>query len=455
MTSCKLDQSTLEELRLLLWGSSLKEDVFSRWSQGFIFSEEAPSALVQFEGGPCAVIAPVQAFVVKCALFKDKPADFKKLTCISNAGANMLLLEALKEILLQISQSDFVLVDLNGQVGLQESGACAPCQESHNLGETSHQQGDATNVNSLQDASFTQETFHSSLRIIKCSNCDELHKALERSLPQLQSHYGVLLYLYSILLTKGINQIKNEVEDPSEPLIDGIYGHGSQSLINLLMTSHATTNVWDNDKDISGLKLRGIQQQASVGFLTLLEHMRYCEVGWYLKNPVYPIWLLGSETHLTVLFSHVEELVIRDSPATTAKHVFSQFDPEGNGFISSSLLQDVMRSLDLVADTEYVEIMKTKLDSEELGIITSSSFMETFFSEQPAEHPQSFMLYHCNALPQSNPGGKVGYLEGKAVLAEEVDTQFITDTTPIKLCLQTKWPSIEINWSNGITPSLN
>lgn len=454
MTSSKLDHSTLQDLRTLLWGSSLKDDVFSRWSQGFVFSKEAPSALVQYEGGPCAIIAPVQAFIVKCALFKDKPTDFKKLSCITNAAANLLLLQALKEILLQLSQSEFLLVDLNNQIQ-QESGACAGIQESCNTGESSHQQGDTANVNSLQEESLTEETFHSSLRLTKCKSCDELHKALERSLPQFQSKFGVLLYLYSILLTKGINQIKNEVEDPSEPLIDGIYGHGSQSLINLLLTAHATTNVWDNDKDISGLKLRGIQQQASIGFLTLLEHMRYCEVGWYLKNPMYPVWLLGSETHLTVLFSHVEELVIRDSPATNAKHVFSQFDPEGNGFIPASLLQDVMQSLDLVADTEYVEIMKTKLDSEDLGIITSSSFMETFFPEQPVEHPQSFTLYHCNALPQSNPGGKVDYLEGTAVLAEEVDTQFITDTTPIKLCLQTKWPSIEITWLKGITPSLN
>jgi len=29
------------------------------------------------------------------------------------------------------------------------------------------------------------------------------------------------------------------------------------------------------------------------------------QVGWYLKNPKYPIWLVGSETHLTVLFSLV------------------------------------------------------------------------------------------------------------------------------------------------------
>jgi len=29
------------------------------------------------------------------------------------------------------------------------------------------------------------------------------------------------------------------------------------------------------------------------------------QVGWYLKNPYYPIWLIGSETHLTVMFSRV------------------------------------------------------------------------------------------------------------------------------------------------------
>jgi len=34
-------------------------------------------------------------------------------------------------------------------------------------------------------------------------------------------------------------------------------------------------------------------------------HLWLFQVGWYLKNPKYPIWLLGSETHLTVLFSLV------------------------------------------------------------------------------------------------------------------------------------------------------
>lgn len=35
---------------------------------GFAFSDVEPSALVQHQGGPCAVIAPVQAFLLQCLL---------------------------------------------------------------------------------------------------------------------------------------------------------------------------------------------------------------------------------------------------------------------------------------------------------------------------------------------------------------------------------------------------
>jgi hypothetical protein len=46
-------------------------------------------------------------------------------------------------------------------------------------------------------------------------------------------------------------------------------------------------------------ELRGIDCQSEVGFLALLEHLRYCEVGSLIKNPKHPVWVLGSETHLT------------------------------------------------------------------------------------------------------------------------------------------------------------
>ena len=79
--------------------------------------------------------------------------------------------------------------------------------------------------------------------------------------------------------------------DADESLIDPIHGHGSQSLINLLLTGSATQNVFDGVKDLCGLKLQGIEKQASVGFLSYLECLRYLEVNqekrrlsWYKEN---------------------------------------------------------------------------------------------------------------------------------------------------------------------------
>lgn len=54
----------------LLWGSDVQHEIFQRWNQGFTFAgDEEPTALLQYDGGPCAVIVPVQAFILKNLLF--------------------------------------------------------------------------------------------------------------------------------------------------------------------------------------------------------------------------------------------------------------------------------------------------------------------------------------------------------------------------------------------------
>ncbi len=42
---------------------------------GFVFSEDEPAALLQNEGGPCAIIAPLQAFILKNLLFQEQPIE--------------------------------------------------------------------------------------------------------------------------------------------------------------------------------------------------------------------------------------------------------------------------------------------------------------------------------------------------------------------------------------------
>ena len=85
-------------------------------------------------------------------------------------------------------------------------------------------------------------------------------------------------FLIFFVNLQGPHAVIAERGDADESLIDPIHGHGSQSLINLLLTGSATQNVFDGTKDLCGLQLQGIEKQASVGFLSYLECLRYLEV---------------------------------------------------------------------------------------------------------------------------------------------------------------------------------
>jgi hypothetical protein len=102
-------------------------------------------------------------------------------------------------------------------------------------------------------------------------------------------------------------------------------------LINLFLTGRAVANVFDFDQDIGGMKLKGIDQQSDIGFISIMEQLRYCTVGSFYKNPKYPVWIMASETHLTVLFSNEKSLVAPETAAETARRVFSQYDTENTG----------------------------------------------------------------------------------------------------------------------------
>ncbi|XP_070300089.1 ubiquitin carboxyl-terminal hydrolase MINDY-3 isoform X2 [Salvelinus sp. IW2-2015] len=295
---------------------------------------------------------------------------------------------------------------------------------------------------------------HCRKRIVK--SLSELREEVVSLYETWKGRCGVLLFLYSVILTKRIENIRNEIEDTAEPLIDPVYGHGSQSLVNLLVTGHAVSNVWDGDRECSGMKLHGIHNQASVGFLTLMESLRYCKVGAFLKSPKFPIWILGSETHLSVFFAKETCLVAPESPSEQARRVFQTFDPEDNGFIPDCLLEEVMKALDLVSEPEYyVSLMKSKLDPEGLGIVLLAPFLLEFFPDQDTGIPDSFSVYHYNGLKQSNHNERVEYVQGTALVLGFEDPMVRTDDTPVKRCLQTKWPYIELLWNTERSPSLN
>ncbi|XP_045141509.1 ubiquitin carboxyl-terminal hydrolase MINDY-3 isoform X2 [Echinops telfairi] len=412
-----------KELMELVWGTQsspgLSDTIFCRWTQGFVFSESEGSALEQFEGGPCAVIAPVQAFLLKKLLFSSEKSSWRD--CPEEERKD-LLCHTLCDILESACDNagSFCLVSwLRGKTTEETASISgSPAEPSCQV--------ESSSALAVEELGF--ERFHALIHKRSFRNLSELKDAVMDQYSMWGNKFGVLLFLYSVLLTKGIENIKNEIEDTSEPLIDPVYGHGSQSLINLLLTGHAVSNVWDGDRECSGMKLLGIHKQAAVGFLTLMEALRYCKD-------------MG--------------LVAPEAPSEQARRVFQTYDPEDNGFIPDSLLEDVMKALDLVADPEYINLMKNKLDPEGLGIILLGPFLQEFFPDQGSSGPESFTVYHYNGLKQSNYNEKVMYVEGTAVVMGFEDPMLQTDDTPIKRCLQTKWPYIELLWTTDRSPSLN
>ncbi|XP_068141200.1 ubiquitin carboxyl-terminal hydrolase MINDY-3 homolog [Drosophila tropicalis] len=527
------DIRELCDIKQLLWGDGVREDVFKRWSQGFEFSDVEPSALVQKQGGPCAVIAPVQAYLLKIIIM-DMPGI--KLAEISSGKSQSLLIQALCNILLNCQTRRYRIVHIlrrssnatsstgtttvttqsnrNAKPNLSSAARTTkentppvpPPPLTQVLGEEvaggaavggvcvipSAGAGDAaydieieqgvevtpasvidiiqgnssgssnSNSNSLNDddatgqldMDITSQQFHERLHTIHFDDINEVARYYTENYSQLSNTFGVLVFMYSVFLTKGIEQVTADISDTSEPLIHSTYGYGAQSLINLMLTGRSVAHVWDNEQDVGGLKLRGISEQSDIGFITLMEQMRYCTVGSFFKNPRFPVWVMGSDTHLTVLFSNEKRLVSPETPSETGRRIFKSYDPEGNNFISSTMLRDVLAALNLVSEPGYVSLMQKRLDPENLGIILLNAFMDEFFPLESRSTPDTFELMHYNGIPGSNEGNKVRYYYGSAILLEG-DLKSICTSNPIVTCLQTKWPNIEINWHNMHMPSLN
>lgn len=281
------------ELIEVVWGNEIDSSIFERWSQSFQFSSDEKSALIQHEGGPCSVLTTVQAHLLNELIFCKRCQFTWRKT--SEDEINLHFLNALVNILQLLSSN-------HKQIYL---------------------------ANFSPKRSLTIEEFHREITFKLCQSTIDLKQEIFLRLNMWKNTYGVLLFLYSCLMTKTIDLLKKEIDDETSlPLIDIAHGHGSQSLTNLLITGFATTHCFDGEKDISGLKLIGIKQQATIGFLSTLEVYRLLEVGWFLKNPKSPIWILGSETHLTVIFSREQSLVEieKQSPlqqASNSKSVLS------------------------------------------------------------------------------------------------------------------------------------
>lgn len=409
-----LPGSVVGEVLRAAWGSERPSspevlEVIRRWLQGFVFRPDEPTALVQGSGGPCAIIASAQGHLLKHLIYGGgawQDGNWRTPQDIDGA-----LSTALAEIVLKCAQAD----------------RAAPARP----------------VLVRSASPFTTiEAFHANLTATAYGSAAEVEAMIRRNIGWFHSERGVLLLLYSCVATRGTAQITEDLGLDVEPLVVLPFGHSNQSLINLMLTGIATPHVHDGIKDV-GMPLKGILTQPDIGFLTVMESLRYIQVGQYLKNPRFPIWLVGSETHITCLFSLDDRLVQGEGPVTKAKRVFGEFDSAGGGFVMAAVLPEIMRTLGIAKTPQEMQMLTMQMGGD---LILLPSFLAALYPGlAESDVPSEFVVYHYNGI--ASPGGLVRYARG--VCKSKAPNDF--GTRPILQVLRTKWSPLSVEFERDIT----
>lgn len=284
-----MDQQTAVELKVVLLGSSLNYFSVEWRNQGFTFSEthDLRYGIVQKKGGPCGVLASIQAFVLKKLLFENIKSSDTGLQRLrpSNTTRRKCLISAAAEILWRAGEEKQATVAIN-------SGR-------NHFTPTAH---------------YKSEGILEKITCFTVDNLKDLQLLLEQHIEQFETGpFGCLLLTVSTVLSRSIEKVRQDMDVPTTTLI-GAHGYCTQELVNLLLCSRAVSNVFDNDMDLDSgngnmTLLKGVKGQCDIGLLSLFEHYNICRVGAYLKTPRYPIWVVCSESHFSVLFGLQRELL--------------------------------------------------------------------------------------------------------------------------------------------------
>lgn len=304
------------ELWQLLFGSAGEEGDIDRWFRStFAFAREAlpatdvdaeaarsrlacPWGLRQELGGPCGVLAALQAFIVRELLWSSAEDHVDSASQASTrTGTESDAEVPAPEVAAAPDRTDTAIVAVLAErfykSDPQDLLACAIARMLY-----------ATTPASRYVWAEVADRYGVVQR--EFATMQALATWLVASGALESSPCPVLSLVCSLVLTRGIDQILSDMDDANASLV-GIFGHCSQELVNLCLVGRATTNVFDGNVTFEdqgdAITLQGIQDTPAVGFLSALEPMKYCEVGNLLKRPSYPLWVIGSQSHYALLLA--------------------------------------------------------------------------------------------------------------------------------------------------------
>ena len=331
-----------------------------------------PWGLTQTHGGPCGVLAVIQAELLRVLLFGtrdplDYPTQIEENPCVDNEISGDLIRNGLAlSIAITLARaalmppatedSEMKVENTSVKVVLPRhpvpDGLCwGDLQPWSQESDDNFSKSTTLTVYSLEADSHAssynpkrQRTNGGNLtreqRIVQLAHrvarflLSTSNEAQAAPLDNFRKPGGVLLLVMSMICSRGAKLIQSEFDDPGGTKLTSQFGHCGQELMNLLLTGQAVSNVFDNTMKPSGdLTCRGIQSRPAIGYLTQLEALRYCESGGYYKSPLFPIWVVGSTSHFTVLFG--DSSCLRESKSDEllekCRRAFKAVDNDENG----------------------------------------------------------------------------------------------------------------------------
>ncbi|XP_049369065.1 uncharacterized protein LOC125833944 [Solanum verrucosum] len=423
----ELSLAEANELFSMIFGCEVTRDILGQWTnQGIRFSPDPDTSmgLVQHEGGPCGVLAAIQAFVLKHLLFFSDDLNMvspslsgnvglRRLANKESAGADIFsslseekksraLVRGMCEILFMCGSNRRVVI-----ASLRTLDAILEGPQGRS--------GDEVISKALEGLSIESGANLQRVLVINMyTSSEDALQRLEALLPVFRSRMGAMLFLISALLSHGMESVQADRDDPSQPLVTAPFGHASQEIVNLLLSGEAVANVFDGRMDLGGgMFVKGISTTVEVGFITLLESLNFCKVGMHLKCPTWPIWVVGSESHYTVLFAldtKVQEENELEGKETKIRRAFDAQDQSGGGgFISVEGFHQVLRDTNVNLPADKLQNLCSS------GYIVWSEFWQVLLDLDKSlgglKDPSGLMgkkvfdLYHFNGIAKSVMNG--------------------------------------------------
>ena len=280
-----INQQEISKLKFIVFGSVERQIPNSWKNKGFEINKYCSFGFMQKKGGPCTVLASINAYLFKHLLF----SEFESFNCVSIINNCPKLTPTEDQV---YNAFAYALTNILYK--------CAVDTKLVKLAMYNPNPIQIAKVDGITERMEIYE-FKTTSTLIEMTELVEfillnIH-CFKGNTVKLNSH-ALLAVLYSCVLTRGLDLLQQDLQG-NGPLIDNIveFEYGTQSVVNLMLTGRAVMDTLDF-KEASQLGLQGIQQQSDIGFLTPIDKM----VGQCLQCPRYPIWILLNESHYTVMF---------------------------------------------------------------------------------------------------------------------------------------------------------